>query len=348
MHSGGVERSESRALEAAPTLTLNIFRSLAARGLASGRSFRIPVLDPLTLRQDEAVIEVQEKETIHVLGREEVAFRVLQRFAGVSSTAWLSAEGELLKEETALGWILMKEPWGERDLQNEATPDLVAVSAIPAAGFGSDPRSLRWARLGLRGFPAGWSGIDGGRQKFTEDEVLITRESLPPASPATLTEAERERWLKADLFVQSDHPDIIARAKTITDDLSPLEAARALNDWVHGTVRKEPTASLPNALEVLRQRVGDCNEHTVLFAALARAAGIPTRLSTGLAWSSGAFYYHAWAEVWLGEWIAIDPTFGQFPADAVHIRLLSGGIEGQFEVLQLIGRRASVEFLEGS
>ncbi len=49
--------------------------------------------------------------------------------------------------------------------------------------------------------------------------------------------------------------------------------------------------SIPSALEVLEQRAGDCNEHTVLFTALARAAGIPCRVATGLAWSTGQFYY---------------------------------------------------------
>ena len=33
----------------------------------------------------------------------------------------------------------------------------------------------------------------------------------------------------------------------------------------------------------------------------------------GLVHIRGSFYYHAWPEVWLGEWVAVDPTLGQAP-----------------------------------
>jgi hypothetical protein len=49
--------------------------------------------------------------------------------------------------------------------------------------------------------------------------------------------------------------------------------------------------------------------------------------------------------VWLGRWVAVDPTFGQFPADPLHIRLLTGGLETQYEVLGLLGRSITIEVL---
>jgi len=66
----------------------------------------------------------------------------------------------------------------------------------------------------------------------------------------------------------------------------------------------------------------------VLFSALAKIAGIPTRLITGLVYVGGAnnvFGYHEWVEVWMGDrWIAMDPTFGQDIADATHIKFTQG------------------------
>ena len=58
----------------------------------------------------------------------------------------------------------------------------------------------------------------------------------------------------------------------------------------------------------------------------------------GLAYVGGKFYYHAWPEVFLGDWVAVDPTFGQFPADAAHLRFVIGGFSKQAELLRLIGR----------
>ena len=78
---------------------------------------------------------------------------------------------------------------------------------------------------------------------------------------------------------------------------------------------------------------------------MARAIGLPSRIDVGLVYMHGAFYYHAWPEVYLvepgtsrGLWMPVDPTLNQFPADATHIRLARGGLDRQAVVLPLIGR----------
>jgi transglutaminase-like putative cysteine protease len=161
-----------------------------------------------------------------------------------------------------------------------------------------------------------------------------------------LSEEERQSGLASDAFIQADDPEVQDLARRLTEGLDPLDAAHEIGRWIFENIRKTPTISIPNAAEVLEQRAGDCNEHTVLFTALARAADIPTRVCTGLAWSNGQFYYHAWPEIWIGAWVAVDPTFGQFPADPLHIRLLTGGLEKQYEILSLLGRNATIEIVE--
>jgi hypothetical protein len=37
-------------------------------------------------------------------------------------------------------------------------------------------------------------------------------------------------------------------------------------------------------------------------------------------------------------WYAVDPTLGQFPADAGHLRFLVGGLDQQVDLLKLIGK----------
>jgi len=91
-------------------------------------------------------------------------------------------------------------------------------------------------------------------------------------------------------------------------------------------------------LAVYESRAGDCNEHSVLFAALARAAGIPTRIAAGLLYTEGRFFYHAWNEVYLGEWIAVDPLMNQVPADPTHVRLITGELDRQVELVRALGR----------
>ncbi|MBX7120059.1 MAG: transglutaminase-like domain-containing protein [Gemmatimonadaceae bacterium] len=215
----------------------------------------------------------------------------------------------------------------------------VAAGALPGVD-GPDRLRVRLTGTSLDGFD-----LQGGRQRRAGDEVTIVREDAAALtadwSLASRTPGFRQRFaaeLASEPLLQANDPAIVALAVRIAGTArDPQEVARRLNRWVHDSLAKEITISVPNALQVLRTRRGDCNEHTQLFAALARAVGIPTRIATGLAYVNGKFYYHAWPEVRLRDWVAVDPTFGQFPADAAHLRFVRGGLTRQGELLRLVG-----------
>jgi transglutaminase-like putative cysteine protease len=148
-------------------------------------------------------------------------------------------------------------------------------------------------------------------------------------------------FLKPGPFIQSDNQKIRDLAREILKgepDAPPLTRARKLLDWVYTHIKKRPVLSLPDALSTLENRVGDCNEHAVLLAALARAAGIPTRIEAGLVYLKGRFYYHAWNLMYLGKWITADSLFGQLPADVSHLRFATGSPEQQLDIMGIIGK----------
>jgi transglutaminase-like putative cysteine protease len=109
-------------------------------------------------------------------------------------------------------------------------------------------------------------------------------------------------------------------------------------DWLAAHVERRPVVSVPSALMTLEQGRGDCNEHAVLFAALARASGIPTQVEAGIVYLKGRFYYHAWNRVYLDKWWTVDALFGQLPADVTHIRLARGSTADQLNLLGVLGR----------
>jgi transglutaminase-like putative cysteine protease len=148
-------------------------------------------------------------------------------------------------------------------------------------------------------------------------------------------------FLKPSPFIQSDHEKIKNLAQQILGSASsatPLEKAQQLLAWVHENIEKRPVLSLPDALSTLDNRMGDCNEHAVLMAALARAAGIPCRIEAGLVYLKGRFYYHAWNLVYVGRWITVDSLFGQMPADVSHIRFTTGTQQQQIDIVGVIGK----------
>ncbi len=342
------ERLERRIVADPIVLPVNLYYTLAARGLTPGDTYRFRLFDPMTVSEGEVTIIVREREVVRWGGREEESFRLQTTFAGLTTTAWVNERGEVLQEETPLGWTLLKEaPGSSLQVANgAASTDFLAMSAVPALGFAGEPESLAEATLELTLFPDTFKAIDGGRQKLDGTRVVIARERPPYLGAAVLSDDERSRALAADSFIQTGEAAIRDQAAKIAIGANDVERAEAITRWVYDNLTKSPTLSLPSATEILEQKVGDCNEHTVLFTALARAASIPTRIATGLTYSSGQFYYHAWPEVFVGRWLAVDPTLGQFPADPLHLRLLVGGIESQYEVLTLLGRGATIEIVD--
>lgn len=278
---------------------------------------------------------------------------------GAGFVGWVDAQGNVVTSTQPGGITLRRtayemafENWRRDRMDaaagpapaNAAVGDLLEGTAIAAgalpAGDLARALNVRLSGVSLDGFD-----LRGGRQELRGDTLRITRESGPILeadwSLAARTGGFRSRFaaeLAAEPLLQVNDREIVALAVRIAgNERDPAVVAQRINQWVYDSLEKEITISVPSAVQVLRTRRGDCNEHTQLYVALARAAGIPARIATGLAYVNGKFYYHAWPEVRLRDWVAVDPTFGQFPADAAHLRFVRGGLARQGELLRLIG-----------
>lgn len=97
-----------------------------------------------------------------------------------------------------------------------------------------------------------------------------------------------------------------------------------------------------SALEVLEGRKAECQGITLLYAALARSLGIPTKVTNGLVYTDEpqGFLYHTLAESYVGDvWLPVDPTFGQVGVDATHIKLIDGDrLADLLPLVDLVGR----------
>jgi hypothetical protein len=247
-----------------------------------------------------------------------------------------------LKEESPAGLSMLRQSADEaRNLPSRAVAlDMIAQTSIPVAKPVINQSSRTAIELKLNGVNLSNFSLDGGRQSLRGNQLEIRLEN--PARRAAqklpVIDSRLSSYLQPTPFLQSDHPRIqVLAAKILNGETDAERAALKLKDWVYNEIAKQPTVSIPNALQVLESKKGDCNEHTVLFNALARAAGIPAKTVVGVVYLRGAFFYHAWSEVWLGEWISLDSVLNQFPADVTHVKFLEGEIDRQIDMLQLIG-----------
>lgn len=153
---------------------------------------------------------------------------------------------------------------------------------------------------------------------------------VPPRLPMQL-DAEIAKFLEPTAMAQSDNPDIRSLAREIVgDEKDAMKAAELIIAAVfHGIAKEAGVRGSATATEVLRNGAGDCTEHAVLVVALMRAAGIPARVVDGIVLAanedgSGVAGYHAWAEIWLGQWVGVDATVGEVGTSA---RYLNFGVD---------------------
>ncbi len=349
--NNGHRTERSIALNGAVVPTSALLMYPVLHGLEVGREYRYQAFNGETLTVSEVVQRVEAFERSELFTGQ--AYRIETRFHGQKTTSWIDPSGRplfelalngvmisALEEEAAAKRYLVTAALNKQDVMLDFS--MVAVARpIPT------PRALTRLSVLLDGeVPAPPSA---GSQQCTPAEggwhctVDIGRPL--PGAPG------EARHLLSSLTVPHGHPKIRALAGRIAQGAEdPREIIGRIVDWLSANVRSHPADSF-SALDVLESGRAECQGHAYLYTALARANGIPSRVMNGLVYSAAhdAFLFHSWTESLVdGRWIAVDPTFGQIPADATHLRIAEG--EEAADLLPLIDwvGRLSVKILDFS
>ena len=177
--------------------------------------------------------------------------------------------------------------------------------------------------------------------------ALIDLDALPLYPISTPASHDLAGFLKPTPRLQCNHPLIKEKAREIIGTAKDaVNAIKLLSSWVSETVEDELEESF-TALDVLKSRRGECQAHTYLYTALARAAKIPTRVVNGLVYIEGmGFMYHTWAESYAGRWIPVDPTMNQVPADVSHIKLIYGDEPEKLNLMLIVLGKLKAKVLD--
>ncbi len=366
---GNVQKLSYRMAEPPVFSSVVPVRVAVGNGLEVGETVRLPVFDPTSLSMRTVEVKVLAHDTLVVpdsavldkaTGRwspaaydSVPAWKIAETYGGVRVESWVDQDGRILRSSSPLGFSMEKTTYelarqAEEDQKRAAGPggDVILATAIQSNVDLHHVEAYRKLSFRLTGVDLSGFQLDGDGQTLHGDTLTVRRvdwDSLHPGYTLPYPHMDLRRYLEPAPLIQSDDPRIIAEANEIAGGRytpgshDPKIVARRLAERVYSMLKQKMTFSVPSAVQVLKTRQGDCNEHTVLYVALARALGLPARSAVGLVYLDGSFFYHAWPEVWLGRWVAVDPTFGQVPADASHIRFVIGGLAQQVEIVQLIG-----------
>ena len=289
------------------------------------------VFDPIRFSTSRVIVRNMGRETIEFDGVDYETYIYEIDMEGIKTRTWVRQNGDILKEESPLGFTMHKETAEKaadiNSFLSSKSQDLALEFSISPETKILDPRKASYLKINKNGIV---SEIMKDKTPDKEDILSIPIEDNIPE----------------DDFIESNNKEIKRAAeKIVGSEKDSWIASKKILIWVYDNVKKTPILTIPSSLDVLHTMRGDCNEHTILFTALARSLGIPTKMMIGLVYLNGGFYYHAWPKVYVGKWISMDPTLGQEIADATHIPLLEGGIKEQLKLVDII-KNIKIEILE--
>ena len=329
-----------------PVSVLNFYPLM--KGFVPGRKYRIKALDTEAQKIKEVVVTAVGVETLPGTGE---AYRLQNDlYPLVDNDIWVDRLGKTLKESVRDGLVVTQAEDASssaRFLSQTALAkkDLVFdFSLIKAAPPITDPVTLTRLVVEFDGWPEDMTLPEGAGQKVTGRTGQALTMALTHSTPGEgipLTDAERKRYLEGTERIIPEHPEIQALKDSILgDEKNQSKIVELLTTWVAATIEGTVTDS-QSPVETLTSKKGNCQSHARLYTSLARSAGIPTRFVSGLVWmSEKGFLYHSWAESNVGgNWLTVDPTFGQIPADLTHIRMFDGDAPDDVAPLaRVIGR----------
>ena len=315
--------------------------SLFKQGLKVGekRNFHIFSFD--VLKPVKVEMEVEGQDTLTYQSEEKQVYVLRQKLDmmnGLTMKAWIDTDGVNYRTEVPMMGLSMVTAKTDKATALGGTEEVDIVLKTRILPSGKRP-TLRAENFAAEVKLTSGNIIDAilsnAHQKLEVSSENAGKLSIQVPTVAAedcpnlpIQDAEGE-FLGASAYIQTEAPAIRAKAEEILDgEVNSWRAAKKLGEWVYTAItEKKMSGGFGSSLTVLETLSGDCTEHTVLFIALARAAGIPARICSGVAYARDGFYYHFWPEVYVGRWIQMDPTFGQTIADANHIQLGGSAME---------------------
>jgi len=341
--------------------------SLRREPLEPGQRRTIRHFSPVVNQVATVRLAAQQCETVRLLGEDAQLLRVhvsteLPGGQQIDMVSWIDEQGEIFKTRLpALGHELIRttRQIAMSDL-GEANFDLLFDTMVRLRQPPDDPHAAQKIRYRVRVrdgnpaevFPAGIS-----QQVFAEDgdtaevTVLAVRPDWPPSEQVTADVSPTIEDSEANAFIQSDDPRVRRLAAEAVGERSDTwSRAVVLERFVHDYMTETGyTQAFSTAAEAAASRSGDCTEHAVLLAALARAQEIPARVAIGLVYARTArgegFAYHMWNEIYVRDrWIPMDGTLGRGGTGGGHLKLTDSNLSGAdalaafLPVVQVMGR----------
>ncbi len=309
--------------------------------LPSHQQATLSLYDPFFDRKSQIHLIQSGKQPLEIDGKFYEATVVEFDYEGMEGKVYLDASGKVLKKEM-LGFVFLKQDPGVlfQESRDFAIADISDTYSIGAETLRS-PETMEYIKVKVTGITSDCIVSDENQEVTVADDgfIVVVRKhrpvnvvTLPCGLPPCLEEPPK------DQFIQSEAAEVKATAVLIAgSEKNSFRILELLSSWIDQNIEKTPTLSIPNTLDTLKLKRGDCGELSALMAGFLRSLGIPAYVNIGLVYNEGRFFYHAWVSAFVGDWIETDPALTQLIADPTHITFFKG-LENQFKIIKIINR----------
>jgi hypothetical protein len=312
--------------------------------LRPARTFTYRILDPLSRSIKESSFQVIGREDVLILGKKLNLWHVRTEMMSIIPVAmdeWMDDEGVIWKSISRASFMTttsIRMPKEKAMEISEENLDIAFSTILHSNVLFENPLQVREVTYKLSGVPAQRIKnfpYDDGSQILLETHedfsVVQTVSQIFRADESIAFPVSDEKfqdYLEPTSFCQSDDPEIVKTAQEIVGkEQNAWRAAKKIALWVGRELTPNYDVGFATAAEILKNREGDCSEHTVIAVALCRAVGIPARAAVGIMYADGIFAYHMWPEVYVGQWIGLDAKWiaedeetGEYYTDATHLK----------------------------
>lgn len=309
---------------------------LAREGLHTGRTYRATILNIATWSPGTLEVTIGKESVFQYRGRPVAVFEVTSKTpAGVTRTLMDSQGESFWAEAPALRMTIRK---AERNEIPEIQSFAADVLIIPGNIKVTHPYRSVFSRIRVT-----WEDVPFNLFQLNDNRQQLVRH--------TQTGERHEAWVD----IRHDERDFTGRVTlpVAMDNLRPYlldtrnitpslpetrrlalaitagetDGWRAAQKLCEGVFRYIEGAYIPETLttaQIIQRKEGKCVEYAVLFAALARSIGLPTRVVLGERYQDNMWIGHMWNEVWVGEWVAVDASHNQLAPDALLVKFAHG------------------------
>jgi len=347
--SGSTASSKSIPIPEGPPLVADPLFTTSDAFPQIGKEYRMRYFNPLTLALEDLTVKVDKREKITVRGKQYDTVSLENITPLGNMTVWQEADGGIVQVKGMMGITMIRMSRDEAIASDGAgkPEDFAVLTNASSDKPIPNPREVKFLTAVLTGIDDPKLIVSDSRQTASAVEgksaakFTVKAAAFDKAKSAKLPilKAEFHEYLIATPYVDCDESAVIEQSKQIVgSERNAYAACAKIRAWIYGNLNVKGDIGITrSASDVLKSRVGVCRDYAILFAALARSAGIPCKIASGLIYTEGAFYYHAWVECWVGKWVPFDATLPTDFVDATHIKLAEGDATRMYTLAKVIG-----------